>query len=243
MSLPLLKRYVMRSPNLLVALVLSVCSAGCADHGAGVKSPPQHSGAPTTSKTFDLEDAPTGKTPEGFTTALTGGGGPVEWVVLEEDKAPGGKKVLAQASKDDTDYRFPLCVYNGLSATDAVVSVKFKAVSGKVDQAAGLVARYKDKDNYYVTRANALEDNVRLYKVENGKRKQFAGAGAKVTPGEWHTLQLSIKGGHFQVSFDGRMLFEADDDTFKDAGNAGLWTKADSVTRFDDVRIASFDPK
>jgi hypothetical protein len=122
-------------------------------------------------------------------------------------------------------------------------SVRFKAVSGKVDQAGGLVVRFKDKDNYYLVRANALEDNVRLYKVEGGDRKQFAGAATKVSPGEWHALTLSVKGSHFQVFFDDRPLFEADDTTFKDGGSAAVWTKADSVTQFDDFTVKCFDAK
>ncbi len=181
----------------------------------------------------------TGKTPPGFSTALTGGGGPVTWVVQEDASAPSGGKVLAQTSTDKTNYRFPLCIYDPFMAKDVEVSVKFKAVAGKIDQAAGLVARFQDKDNYYITRANALEDNVNLYKVVGGSRKQFAGVKAKVPSGEWHGLKLVAKGQHFQVFFDDKLLFEANDETFKDAGKVGLWTKADSVTYFDDLRVKS----
>ena len=149
--------------------------------------------------------------------------------------------MLAQTSTDTTDYRFPLCIYDQLTAKDVTLSVRFKAVSGKVDQAAGLVARFRDKDNYYIVRANALEDNVRLYKVVGGSRKQFAGTKAKVSSGEWHALKLAVKGKHFQVFFDDKLLFEADDDTFKDVGKVGLWTKADSVTYFDDLKIERYD--
>ena len=190
---------------------------------------------------LDFDTAEVGKPPLDFSTALTGGGGPVTWVVKEEPSAPSDGKVLAQTSADTTDYRFPLCVYDPFTAKDVEVSVKFKAVAGKVDQAAGLVVRFRDKDNYYITRANALEDNVRLYKVVGGSRKQFAGAKAKVSSGEWHTLKLAVKGNHFRISFDDKLLFEADDDTFKEAGKVGLWTKADSVTYFDDLTIESHD--
>ena len=149
--------------------------------------------------------------------------------------------MLVQTSTDTTDYRFPLCIYDTLTAKDVTLSVRFKAVSGKVDQAAGLVARFRDKDNYYIVRANALEDNVRLYKVVGGSRKQFAGTKTKVSSSEWHALKLAVKGKHFQVFFDDKLLFEADDDTFKDAGKVGLWTKADSVTYFDDLKIERYD--
>lgn len=189
----------------------------------------------------DFDSVEVGKLPVDFSTALTGGGGPVSWVAKEESSAPSGRKVLAQTSTDSTDYRFPLCVYDKITAKDVEVSVKFKAVSGKIDQAAGLVARFQDKDNYYITRANALEDNVRLYKVLGGSRKQFAGTKAKVSSGEWHDLKLVVKGQHFQVLFDDKLLFEANDETFKEAGKAGLWTKADSVTYFDNLKIESYD--
>jgi hypothetical protein len=227
-----------------LAAVAVVVALACTQRNAGAGAAgPQQSGKPVTEKTFDCEDAQAGKTPPGFSTGLTGGGGPVSWVVKEESGPSGGKKVLAQTSSDDTDYRFPHIVYNELKAKDVDVSVQFKPVAGKTDQAGGLVARYQDKDNYYITRANALEDNVRLYKVVKGDRKQFAGANAKVASGEWHSLKLSVKGNHFQVSYDGKILFEADDDQFKDAGLAGMWTKADSVTYFDNFKIESFDSK
>ncbi len=190
---------------------------------------------------LNFDNSEVDKTPADFSMALTGGGGPVSWVIKEDPTAPSSGKVLAQTSTDKTDYRFPLCVYDKLIAKDVEVSVKFKAVLGKVDQAAGLVVRFKDKDNYYITRANALENNVRLYKVVNGNRKQFAGANWKVSSGEWHSLKLEVKGNHFKVFFDDKLLFEANDDTFKEAGKVGLWTKADSVTYFDDLKIKSND--
>ncbi len=191
--------------------------------------------------TADFERFETNKLPPGFSTGLTGGGGPGEWVIREEATAPQGSMVLSQVSTDKTDYRFPLCIYDALTAKDVEVAVQFKAVSGKVDQAAGLVARFKDPDNYYVVRANALEDNVRLYKVAGGSRKQFAGKSVKVSSGAWHALKLEVKGSHFEIWFDGTRLFEADDETFKEAGKVGLWTKADSVTEFDDLKIESYD--
>jgi 3-keto-disaccharide hydrolase len=190
---------------------------------------------------IDFDTAEVGKLPADFSTTLTGGGGPVTWVVKEDSSAPSGGNVLAQTSTDTTDYRFPLCVYDQVKTKDVTVSVRFKAVAGKIDQAAGLIVRFQDKDNYYITRANALEDNVNLYKVVRGRRKQFAGVKAKVSSGEWHALKLEVKAQHFAVFFDDKHLLEADDDTFKDPGKVGLWTKADSVTSFDDLTIESHD--
>ena len=191
--------------------------------------------------TLNFEKVEKGTLPKDFSTALTGGGGPVAWAIVEDSSSTNGPKVLAQESADSTDYRFPLCIYNPLSARDVEVTVKFKAVAGRVDQAGGLAVRVQDKDNYYVVRANALEDNVNLYKVVAGKRSRFAGSSAKVESGTWHTLKLEARGQRFEVSFDGQRLFEAEDDTFTRAGRVALWTKADSVTYFDDLAIEPYD--
>jgi 3-keto-disaccharide hydrolase len=190
---------------------------------------------------LDFETAAVGRLPAGFTTALTGRGSPGAWHIVEDPVAPSGGKVLAQTSADKTSYRFPLCVYDPLSATDVTVSVRFKTIAGTVDQAAGLIVRFKDPDNYYIVRANALENNVRLYIVKRGRRKQFAGVDTKIPGGQWQRLTLEVTGTHFRVFLNDLLLFEADDPTFRDAGKVGLWTKADSVTYFDDLTIARSD--
>jgi hypothetical protein len=195
---------------------------------------------------LDFETAEVGELPANFSTALTGGGGPVAWMVQEEPSAPSGKKVLVQTSTNTTDYRFSLCVYDDVTAKDVTVSVKFKPISGKVDQAAGIVWRYKDQDNYYIVRANALENNVVLYKVEKGKRTDLKPIGAglvaygkKVTvlSGQWSELRVAAQGNRFEVAVNGESLFVVKDDTFTEAGKVGLWTKADSVTAFDNLTI------
>lgn len=197
---------------------------------------------------FDFETVEVGKLPPNFSTALTGGGGRVTWIVKEEPSAPSGGKVLAQTSTDGTSYRFPLCIYDNLTVKDVMVSVKFKPISGKVDQAAGIVWRYQDKDNYYIVRANALENNVVLYKVENGKRTDlkpldaelFAyGKKVKIPKEQWSELRVVAKGNRFVVSLNGDSLFVVEDDTFTASGKVGLWTKADSVTLFDTLTIES----
>jgi Beta xylosidase C-terminal Concanavalin A-like domain len=193
--------------------------------------------------TLDFDSTAEGELPAGFSTAVTGGGGPAAWRVVEDAGAPSGGKVLAQTSADKASSRFPLCVYEGLTATDVEVSVRFKPVSGTVDQAAGLVARYRDRNNYYIVRANALENNVRLYKVERGKRTQFAGVDVKVSVNVWQTLTWEVKDTHFRVSLNDNLLFEADDRTFRDAGKVGLWTKADSVTYFDDLTVKTSEAR
>jgi len=177
-----------------------------------------------------------GQLPPGFTTALTGGGGPISWVVREDAGAPGGKKVLVQESADDTSYRFPLCIYDKTIARDVSVEVKYKAIAGKVDQAGGVVLRYSP-ENFYVARANALEDNIDLFKTVNGKRLKVAEAPVKVTGGEWHTLRFDAEGPHLVVAFDGKVVIRTDDTTFAGPGKVGLWTKADSVSAFSGLSI------
>jgi hypothetical protein len=171
-----------------------------------------------------------------FSLWRTGKGNPGEWKIIGDPTAAGGL-AIAQISKDKTDYRFPLAIYKPFSGKDVDVSVRFKAVGGTIDQAGGIVVRLLTPNDYYVLRANALEDNVRFYRVVKGKREQLAGADTKVSGNTWHTLALRAEGERFSISFDGKALFEARDATFADAGKVGLWTKADSVTYFDDLRI------
>lgn len=194
----------------------------------------------------DFEGMVVDEAPSGFTCARTGRGSPGSWVIQNDPTAPAGGRALAQTSDDATSYRFPVCVYEGFTATDVDLSVAFKPVAGTVDQAAGLVWRYRDPENYYVVRANALEDNIVLYKVENGKRSDlrpvgswpFAyGRGAEVPAGRWSTLRIVAKGRRFSVWLGDERLFDVEDDTFPNAGKVGVWTKADSVTLFDALRI------
>ena len=179
------------------------------------------------------------ESPVAFQPMLTGRGGPVAWNVIDDPGAPAGPKVLAQTSKDRTDYRFPLAVFDQPVLQDLDVAVRFKPVAGEVDRAAGLAVRLADRDNYYVVRANALEDNVRLYRVIKGNRQEFAGANVKVPSGVWQELRLVVRGNRFEVFFEGKSLYSATDGAFPAAGRVALWTKADSVTWFDDLRIQS----
>ncbi len=188
--------------------------------------------------TFNFDGEKEGDAPKGFQFGRTGGGREGKWVVKADKDAPSGANVLAQIDADDTDYRFPVA-FTGPELKDLRLSVKCKPVSGKVDQGCGLVFRLKDADNYYVTRANALEDNVRLYHVVKGKRRQFAGWDGKVASGVWHELAVDAQGDHFQVFFNGKKVIDANDKTFADAGKIGLWTKADSVIYFDNLTVTA----
>ncbi len=186
---------------------------------------------------FDSDTA--GQSPQKFHSAITGSGSESKWVVMADPSAPSKPNVVAQTSTDQTDYRFPLLIADEGSFRDLDLSVRFKAVSGSIDRAAGLVFRLRDPNNYYIVRANALENNYRLYHVVNGRRSQFAGANFKVTSGEWHELRIEAVGNKIACYYDRSKKIEATDETFKDAGKIGLWTKADSVTYFDDLKVTA----
>jgi hypothetical protein len=186
-----------------------------------------------TMKTWDFQKDKVGEAPAGFSFGRTGQGRPGKWVVVADPGASAGGRALAQVDTDETDYRFPVAVANEPLLKDVRLEVRCKPVSGKVDQACGLVFRYRDENNYYVTRANALEDNVRLYHVVNGRRRQFAGWNGKVAGQTWHTLAVEARGNRFRVEYDGKAIIDASDETFQEAGKVGVWTKADSVTHFD----------
>jgi len=187
------------------------------------------------SSKLDFEKDEIGRAPGGFSFALTGQGKPGVWLVRKDDAAHGN--VLVQTDGDRTDYRFPVAVYEAVSARDVDLSVQFKGISGKGDQGAGLVWRYRDQNNYYITRCNALEDNCTIYHVINGRRVAFQNKSVKVPTNVWHTLKLEATGDHFVVTYDGNKVLDAKDQTFANAGKVGLWTKADSVMAFDDFTI------
>ena len=160
-----------------------------------------------------------------------------------DDSAPSKPNVLKQSGQAT----YPVCIKDDATIKDGFVEVKFKPVSGKEDQAGGVLWRCLDPDNYYLARANAAEDNVVLYKTVHGKRtaleivgrKSGYGLDEKVAPGQWHTLSVEFAGNRFNLTFDGRKLFDVADTTFTQAGNVGVWTKADSVTLFDDFTYES----
>lgn len=191
------------------------------------------------SESVNFDEAQPGQIPANWIGTQTGKGQP-NWTVERDETAPSKPNVLKQSG----EAAYPVTLKNDTALKDGFVEVKFKAISGKADQAAGLIWRARDADNYYICRANALEDNVVLYKTENGKRKPLdivgrkGGYGVKepVPSGQWHTLRVEFAGNQFKVIFNGKHLFDVKDDSFREAGQVGLWTKADSVTVFDDFR-------
>ncbi len=202
---------------------------------SAVAAPPSETTAPSWSFDSDKADG----APSGFSFGRTGQGRAGKWVVKAADDAPSRPNVLVQLDADTTDYRFPIAVADASSFTDLALSVSCKPTSGHVDQGCGLIWRYKDENNYYVTRANALEDNVRLYYVKDGKRIQISSWSGKVASRQWHKLSVTAKGNRFDVSFDGKKVLEATDSTFPGPGKVGVWTKADSVIEFDDLSASA----
>ncbi len=190
-----------------------------------------------TAQTVNFDNEKTGMPPSGWTATQTGRG-EAKWTVVQDETAPSKPNVLKQSGVAT----FPVCLKDNTNLKDGFVEVKFKPVSGKEDQAGGLIWRAKDSNNYYVFRANANEDNVVLYKTVNGKRSSLPivgrsggyGVKEKVASGQWHTLRVEFAGSRFRAFLDGKHVFDVEDATFGEPGKVGVWTKADSVTLFDD---------
>jgi len=176
---------------------------------------------------FDQD--PTGAMPASWTCGVTGRGTP-KWAVEPDSTAPSKPNVLKQSGQGT----FPWCARRDVSLTDGFVEVKFKPVEGKEDRAGGIVWRFKDGDNYYIARANALEGNVSVYHTTRGNRHTIKYVDAPVAPNQWHTLRAEFAGTHIKIMLDGKQYIDLEDEHISGAGAVGVWTKADSVTAFDD---------
>ena len=202
------------------------------------KAPTEASASPgSANQTFNFDSDRADAVPAGFSFGRTGSGPPGRWIVRAEPDAPSRPHVLAQLDADDTDFRFPIAVADAPSLRDARSSVRCKMVSGRVDQACGLVFRYQDENNYFITRANALENNIRFYTVKDGKRRQLASWSGRVAASAWHEYVVEVRGDHVQIFWNGAKVLDHRDASFPDAGRVGVWTKADSVTYYDDLRV------
>lgn len=180
-------------------------------------------------RTVDFDDDQPGGLPAGWVAGVTGKGSP-KWVVELDPTAPSAPNVLKQSGSGT----FPWCVKVDTSIENGSVEVKFKPISGREDAAGGLIWRWKDGDTYYVARANALEDNVSLYYTTAGRRNTIKYVDAPVAKNQWHTLRVQFSGQRISVALDGKRYIEIDDSHIPGSGAVGLWTKADSVTAFDD---------
>ena len=189
-------------------------------------------------ETISFDQDAAGAVPAGWRAGVTGRGSP-KWAIETDATAPSKPNVLRQSGSGT----FPWCVKPDASVADGYVEVEFKPISGKEDQAGGVVWRWKDGDNYYVARANALENNVSLYYTQNGSRKTLKYVDALVARNAWHTLRVEFSGKSIRVILNGRAYIEMDDDHIEGAGALGVWTKADSVTAFDDFSYAAMQTK
>lgn len=177
------------------------------------------------------------KVPLGWKAEKTGKGEGSVWKVVADDAAPSKNGYVLAQTAESPNVIFNICVAEDTSYKDVELSVSFKAIAGKNDQGGGFVWRYKDNNNYYICRMNPLEDNYRVYKVVAGKRTQLGGKeSVKVKAGEWHKLKVEVKGNKMEGYLDGEKLWEITDDTYKNAGKVGLWSKSDAQTHFDEFK-------
>ncbi len=188
-------------------------------------------------KLWNFDSDENGKIPNDFSNQLTGKGGMGKWEVIKDDTAPSISNVIAQTSQEYFGYHFSMAINEKEAYDDFELIVKFKGVAGREDQGGGPVWRYQDSNNYYIARANPLEDNYRVYKVVNGKRIKLDSARLEVTSGEWHTIKIIALKEHIQCYYDGQPYLGVKDDTFQKEGKIGLWIKADAVTYFDDLEV------
>jgi hypothetical protein len=226
----IMKRTLFISPVIISALL--VCSGTAITNNKTTMNDEYTTGKDTV---INFQNSEVDKVPIGFTQAATGKLQRLEWKVKNEK----GNKVVAQSAKNEGDY-FNLLIMDKPSYQNITLSVKIKAVTGVEDQGGGLVWRCIDKNNYYIARYNPLENNLRLYRVVDGNRKQLKSVECAIKTGEWVTMSIEMSGNKISCSLNNVKMIDATDDTFKSPGQIGLWTKADAVTYFDDLSIHSF---
>jgi hypothetical protein len=175
---------------------------------------------------FNFDNEEIGKLPVDWTAAVS------TWMIASD----GANKAMKQAGKSEGD-RFNICVQNKLMFQNLEMEVRIKPLEGEEDQGGGLVWRYKDAKNYYITRANPLEDNFRVYKVINGNRKQMKSVNIKMQKGQWYTVKVVTMGNQIDCYYNGQKLLSVIDDTYLNSGSVGFWSKADAVSLFDDFKI------
>ena len=178
--------------------------------------------------TDGFDRANPGSVPPGWSCGVTGSGDP-KWTVEKDPTAPSAPNVLKQLGKGD----FPWCVKNDVSFADGFIEARFKPVSGQEDQAGGLIWRWQGANDYYIARANVLEQNIEIFATRNGRRRSIKSTDIALALNEWHTLRVEFSGQRFTVFFDGKRVIEAGDSQHQNSGSVGVWTKADSVTCFD----------
>jgi hypothetical protein len=210
----------MKTPTSALVIVAALCGAHATlDHAVAQDN---------SEINFNFDNDEVGKLPADWTPVVS------NWVIALD----GSNKAMKQAGKSEGD-RFNICVQSKLKYVNLEMEVRIKPLEGEEDQGGGLVWRYQDAKNYYITRANPLENNFRVYKVVNGNRKQMQSANVKMQKGEWYRIKVVITGNNMDCYYNGQKLLSHTDDTFPNAGLVGFWSKADAVSLFDDLKIKS----
>src|SRR5574337_802300 len=220
----------------IILVLIGLASGACGKSEQSVPSPPIAVTPAGEWRTWNFDQVPAGQLPSGVTAQKTGGGTLPKWeVVADPTTAPSPPNVLAQRSQTNSGEHFNLAVIEDSNYQDLELEVRFKAVEGSEDRGGGLIWRYQDPDNYYIARANPLENNFRIYRVVRGARRQLASAYFKIPSGTWHTMRIVAKGDQMECFYDGKQYLAVRDTTFS-LGKIGFWAKADAVTYFDDLR-------
>jgi hypothetical protein len=192
-------------------------------------------------KQWTFDDASPGTLPETFSIGTLFDGRPAgEWRILITNRAKSSSQVLAQVGAKGADLAYKLVLLDGTDSSNVDLEVSFLPVSGKADLGGGLIWRARDDRNYYLLRASAVEQNIRLYRVVKGTRQLLKNHNRSIGPSGWHTLRVIQYGCEMQIRYDNEPLFQLCEQTF-DQGRVGLWTKSDAVTYFDDLRLRFLD--
>jgi hypothetical protein len=191
------------------------------------------------SVTIDFENVPIGQIPDGWQVEATNPKGKLAvWKVTEDSTAPSGHKVLTLVDASHSfGNTYNLCWTKNISFLNGIISVKFKANSGREDEGGGVIWRAKDRNNYYIARFNPLENNFRIYYVKNGVRRMLASARIALKAHRWHSMKIVVNGNRFEGYLNGKKLLSTTCKVFNKAGGVGLWTKADAATSFDDFQV------
>ena len=218
-----------RQPIQFAQMILALCLAL-----AGV---PCYAASGDTSTTWNFDAVPPGTLPDGFKLGRLYDGHPAgDWKVLETRDAVSAPHVVAQLSDKGAEHAYKMVLIDGTDSSNVELSVSFRAVGGKGDMGGGLIWRAVDDRNYYLTRANPLEQNIRLYRIDKGVRKMIANHDQTIDVRKWHRLRVVMEGCQIQVFYDDALVFDQRDRSL-DAGKIGLWTKSDAVSYFDDLEL------
>ena len=185
--------------------------------------------------TFDTD--PPGTLPSDFVVGTLFDGRPAgDWKVAQKSDAPSPPNVFGQLMGKGAEHAYKVVLVEGSNTSDLGLEVSLLAVDGRADMGGGLIWHAADDRNYYLTRANPLEQNIRIYRVVKGVRHMLKNFDHIIDVRSWHQLRVTMTGCRVQVFFDKSKVFDLCDDTFKE-GRIGLWTKSDATTYFDDLRL------